>query len=222
MSAKHPRARAFQGEWNPANMVTVSRILVTPVFLALIFRPELWALWTGGILFAWGAYSDYLDGYLARKYNWQSNFGALLDPLADKVLLLAAMLAFVQMDLVPAWMVLIITAREFLVTGLRQLALSRKVVIAASRAGKHKTVSQIVAVSVVLTIICVRATLEQHPGDWDMLLARLGSLGDAIQSFVWGGPYWFMFYATVMSVLSGLDYMVRNRHVLSGKPSTRP
>ncbi len=221
MRPKTTRARSFQGDWNPANLVTLSRILVTPVFLALIFRTELWAVWTGGVLFAWGAYSDYLDGYLARKHKWESNFGTLLDPLADKVLLLAAMLAFVQMDLVPAWMVLIITAREFLVTGLRQLALSRHVVIAASRAGKHKTVSQIVAVSVVLTIICVRATLEQHPGDWDLFLARLGSMGDVIQSFVWGGPYWLMFYATVMSVLSGLDYMVRNRHVLGGKPAEK-
>jgi CDP-diacylglycerol--glycerol-3-phosphate 3-phosphatidyltransferase len=196
----------------------MSRILVTPIFLALIFRPELWARWTAGILFGWGAYTDYLDGYLARKYHWHSNFGALMDPLADKILLLAVMIAFVQLDLVPAWMVVTITAREFLVTGLRQLALSRGVVIAASRAGKHKTVSQIVAISVVMTLLCIRSTVETRPGAWEAMLDHLGPSGETVRSFLWGGPYWLMFYATVMSVLSGLDYLVKNRHVLGGDP----
>lgn len=202
--------------WNIANALTVFRIAVTPVFLVLLFRDEAWCKWTAGVLFGLGAYSDYLDGYLARKYGLYSDFGALLDPLADKVLLLSAFLAFVQMQLAPSWMVLTIMAREFLITGLRQMALSRGVVIAASRAGKHKTVSQIVAVSVILAILCVRATVEVAPGQWDQLLMRCGAWGDWLERFVWGGPYWLVFYATVMSVLSGLDYLVRNRHVWSG------
>ena len=204
-----------QSNWNIANVVTVSRIVVTPIFLFFLFRDELWCKWTAGILFGLGAYSDYLDGYLARKYGLYSNFGALLDPLADKVLLLSAFLAFVQMQLAPAWMVLTIVAREFLITGLRQIALSRNVVIAASRAGKHKTVSQIVAISVILAILCVRATVEQAPGQWDLFLMRAGQWGEWLEHFVWAGPYWLVFYATVMSVLSGLDYVVRNRHVIS-------
>jgi len=204
--------------WNVANLVTYSRIVVTPFFLILIFRPEVWAKWTGGILFAWGAYSDYLDGYLARRYHLRTDVGALVDPLADKILFLSAMLAFVQMQLAPAWMVAVILAREFLITGLRQYAQSRKVVIAASRAGKHKTVSQIVAISVILAIICVRATVEQYER-WELALARMGTLGDWIMEAVWYGPYWLMFYATVMSILSGLDYLARNRALLSGKRS---
>lgn len=202
---------------NPANLVTYSRIAVTPVFLWLLFRDSVVAKWAAGLLFAWGAFSDYLDGYLARRLNLQSNLGVLLDPLADKLLLLSAMLAFVQMDLVPAWMVLAITAREFLITGLRQLAQSRGVVIAASRAGKHKTVSQIVAISVVLAIVCVRASYEHAGERLELHLARLSSLGDVLEHLLWSGPYWLMFYATVMSLLSGIDYLARNRHVLSGR-----
>jgi CDP-diacylglycerol--glycerol-3-phosphate 3-phosphatidyltransferase len=209
-----------KSNWNIANLLTISRIVVAPIFLVLIFRDELWCKWTAGVLFGLGAYSDYLDGYLARKYHLYSDLGALLDPLADKVLLLSAFLAFVQMQLAPAWMVLTIMAREFLITGLRQVALSRQVVIAASRAGKHKTVSQIVAISVILAILCVRATLDQAPGGWETLMVRAGSWGEWIEHFVWGGPYWLVFYATVMSVLSGVDYVARNYHVLSGSGRT--
>jgi phosphatidylglycerophosphate synthase len=90
------------------------------------------------------------------------------------------------------------------------------VVIAASRAGKHKTVSQIVAISVILAIVCVRATVEQYQGNWDLVIAKLGATGDWINYFVWYGPYWLMFYATVLSILSGLDYFFRNRKILYG------
>ena len=199
-----------------ANLVTLSRILVTPVFLVLFFRDELWAKWAAGLLFAWGATSDYVDGYLARKYQLKTNFGTLLDPLADKILFLSVLLAFVQAQLAPAWMVAIIAAREFLITGFRQYAQNRNVVIAASRAGKHKTVSQIVAISVILAIVCVRATVEKYQGNWDLVLARLGSTGEWLNLVVWSGPYWLMFYAMIMSLFSGVDYFFKNRHILIG------
>jgi len=205
--------------WNSANIITLSRILVAPLFLIFIFRDELWAKWTAGLLFAWGAISDYLDGYLARKYNLRTDFGALLDPLADKILLLTVFVSFVQLDLVPVWMVVIIAAREFLITGLRQVAQSHNVVIAASRAGKHKTISQIVAISFILAIVCAQATVEAYQGKWDIFVARLGTMGDWLNNVVWYAPYWLMFYATVMSIISGVDYFVKNRHVLSGEKS---
>ncbi len=211
-----PKFLLTNSRWNIANLVTFSRILVTPIFLVLIFRPELWAKWTGGILFAYGALSDYFDGYLARKYNLKTEFGTLMDPLADKVLFLSALLAFVQMQLVPAWMVAVIAAREFLITGFRQVALSRNIVIAASRAGKHKTVSQIVAISVILAIICMRTTVEKYQGNWDIVTAKLGTTGEWINNMVWYGPYWLMFYATALSIISGLDYFFRNRKILMG------
>jgi CDP-diacylglycerol--glycerol-3-phosphate 3-phosphatidyltransferase len=204
-------------KWNAANLVTFSRILVAVLFLVFFLRPEVWAKWTAGLLFAWGAFSDYLDGFLARKYKLKSNFGILMDPLADKILVLTVLVAFVQQQLVPSWMVILIAAREFLITGFRQVAQSKNVIIAASRAGKHKTVSQIVAISVILAIVCVRATVEQTQGQWDQVLSRWGVWGDRLEDFVVYGPYGLMFYATVMSILSGIDYVARNRHVLSGE-----
>jgi CDP-diacylglycerol---glycerol-3-phosphate 3-phosphatidyltransferase len=212
----NPNKTAAQSRWNAPNLISMSRILVAPIFLILIFRDELWAKWAAGLLFAWGAISDYLDGYLARKNNLKSDFGALLDPLADKILFLSVFVSFVQLDLVPAWMVVIIAAREFLITGFRQVAQSRNVIIAASRGGKHKTVSQIVAISFTLAIICAQATVEAYQGKWNIFVARLGPLGDWIDYLFVFGPYWLMFYATFMSVISGIDYFVRNRHVLSG------
>ena len=205
-----------QSKWNLANLFTFSRILVTPFFLFFIFRDELWAKWTAGLLFAWGAISDYIDGFVARKYKLMSPFGMLMDPLADKVLILSVFLSFVALDLAPAWMVVIIAAREFLITGMRQVAQAHNVIIAASRAGKHKTVSQIVAISVILAIVCAQATVEAYQGKWDLFVAKLGNVGDWLDYFVWYGPYWLMFYATVMSILSGVDYLYNNRHVWGG------
>ena len=212
-----PNQTSAQSKWNIANLVTLSRILVAPLFLVFIFRDELWAKWTAGLLFAWGALSDYLDGYLARKNNLRTDFGALMDPLADKILLLTVFVSFVQLDLAPSWMVVIIAAREFLITGLRQVAQSQNVIIAASRAGKHKTVSQIVAISVILAIVCAQATVETYQGKWDLFVARQGAVGEWLDNFIQYGPYWLMFYATVMSIVSGVDYFFKNRHVLSGE-----
>ncbi|HTA75729.1 MAG TPA: CDP-diacylglycerol--glycerol-3-phosphate 3-phosphatidyltransferase [bacterium] len=203
--------------WNAPNIITMSRIAVTPLYLIFIFRPELWAKWTAGLLFAWGAISDYLDGYLARKYNLKTSFGALMDPLADKVLILSVFLSFIQLELVPTWMVIIIAAREFLITGLRQIAESRGVIIAASRGGKHKTISQILAISVILAILCARATAAAYQMNWGGFINGLGEWGPWLNGFMDYGPYWLMFYATVMSVWSGVDYLIRNRNVLQGE-----
>jgi CDP-diacylglycerol---glycerol-3-phosphate 3-phosphatidyltransferase len=202
--------------WNAPNIITMSRIAVTPLYLIFIFRPELWAKWTAGLLFAWGAISDYLDGYLARKYNLKSNFGALMDPLADKVLILAVFGSFLWLHLAPTWMVVIIAAREFLITGLRQIAESHGIIIAASRGGKHKTISQIVAISFILAIICARATAAAYQVNWESFINSLGDWGQCLNAFMDFGPYWLMFYATFMSVWSGVDYFVRNRNVLQG------
>jgi len=215
----NPKMDAQASRWNAANLVTLSRIAVTPLFLILIFRDELWAKWTAGLLFAWGAISDYLDGYLARKYNLRTDFGALLDPFADKILMVSVFVSFVALDLAPAWMVVIIVAREFLITGLRQLAQSKNIIIAASRTGKHKTVSQIVAISVILAIVCAQGTVDAYQGKWDLFVAKLGPMGEWLDNFVWYGPYWLMFYATVMSIISGADYLFRNRKLLGGSKS---
>ncbi|HVZ81173.1 MAG TPA: CDP-diacylglycerol--glycerol-3-phosphate 3-phosphatidyltransferase [bacterium] len=214
MSRPKPQNRASR--WNIANILTLSRIGVTPLYLILIFREEVWAKWAAGLLFAWGAISDYLDGYYARKYNLKTDFGALLDPFADKVLIVSVFVSFVALDLVPAWMVVIMVGREFLITGFRQVAQTQNIILAASRAGKHKTVSQIVAISVILAIVCAQSTVEAYQGTWDQFILRLGGWGEFLDKFVWYGPYWLMFYATVMSIISGVDYFYKNRHILGG------
>jgi CDP-diacylglycerol--glycerol-3-phosphate 3-phosphatidyltransferase len=201
---------------NLANWVTMSRIVAAPLFLILIFSANYWDKWIAGGLFAWGALSDYLDGYLARKYRIQSNFGIFMDPLADKVLLLSAMVALVQMNMIPAWMVIIIATREFVITGLRQLAQTKNILIKASRGGKHKTVSQIIAISVALVIVCLKASPQ-----W--MLYKLSGIIQWIQQpqlLPWilrRGPYFLMLYATVASVVSGVDYLIKNQQIIRGK-----
>jgi CDP-diacylglycerol--glycerol-3-phosphate 3-phosphatidyltransferase len=140
-----------------------------------------------------------------------------MDPLADKVLMLSVFLSFVQLDLVPAWMVVLIAAREFLITGLRQMAQNRGIIIAASTSGKHKTVSQIVAASVILAILCIRGTVAAYQGNWDTFITGLGGWGPGLNAFIQHGPYWLMAYATFLSVYSGIDFLVRNRHVWHGE-----
>ena len=143
--------------WNFPNILTISRIVLTFIFVILASN--------AGVMFAdeptftemtlrWIAYvcaiiaglTDFADGYLARKWNQQSDFGALFDPLADKIFATATMILLVEFDLMPAWMAVVILSREFLVTGLRSMALKRGRVIAADRWGKVKTALQMAAV----------------------------------------------------------------------------
>lgn len=136
--------------------LTVLRILLTFLTMALLFVPgpaaKAWAL--AGFVVA--SLTDWLDGWLARRWNQMSPLGALLDPIADKVLVLGMFLAFVELMLVPAWMVLVIAFREFLITGVRLFAASRHVVLSAAKEGKHKTVSQMLTISVVLIVLLIR------------------------------------------------------------------
>ena len=138
---------------NLPNALTLARIFLVPLLVVvlvtkfegrLIFgiRMEL----VGAAIFGLASLTDWLDGYLARRRKQVTTLGQLLDPLADKLLITAALLSLVQMDLAPAWMVLVILGREFAVTVLRGVAYSRGVVIAASPLGKFKMVSQVVAI----------------------------------------------------------------------------
>lgn len=136
--------------------LTVLRIFLTFLTMALLFVPgpaaKAWAL--AGFIVA--SLTDWLDGWLARRWNQMSPLGALLDPIADKVLVLGVFLAFVQLALVPAWMVLVIAFREFLIPGVRLFAASRHVVLSAAKEGKHKTVSQMLTISVILIVLLIR------------------------------------------------------------------
>jgi len=107
-------------------------------------------------IFIAASLTDYYDGKIAKKYNIVTDFGRLMDPIADKILALAAFLAFVELKIIPAWMVVIIIFRELIITGMRLTLLGKKKVIPATKAGKHKTVSQMVSIFVILTYLTIK------------------------------------------------------------------
>ncbi|MGV8082610.1 MAG: CDP-diacylglycerol--glycerol-3-phosphate 3-phosphatidyltransferase [Coriobacteriia bacterium] len=194
-----------------ANGVTITRIVLIPVFLVVLLAD--WPRWfqAPGILYAvrpwvaaavFGALAatDGVDGYLARSRNEVTTFGKFIDPIADKLLITAALLAFLEMDLLPAWIALIIIAREFIVSGLRMVASAEGMVIAASWYGKLKTILQIVAV--ILFIVK------------DNLFIR--ELGAEFASFVQAVAWTVMGAAVVLTIISMADYFLHAREVLSG------
>jgi len=138
---------------NLPNKITVARILLIPVFLVVYLAQPFGVhinAWLSLTLFVIAASTDALDGYYARKLKLVTNFGKLIDPLADKILVCAALVAFTFMDTVPAWATIIIVTREFYISGLRQLALEQNIVMAATSMGKLKTIFQITLIVYVL------------------------------------------------------------------------
>ncbi len=133
---------------NLANGLTVTRIFLVPLLLVVLLEGRFlnWQIW-GGIVFVTAALTDYLDGYFARKRSQVTTLGILLDPIADKLLISAAFVSLVQMQLASAWMVVIIIGREFAVSGLRSIAAAEGFTIGASTLGKYKMCSQVACVS---------------------------------------------------------------------------
>jgi CDP-diacylglycerol--glycerol-3-phosphate 3-phosphatidyltransferase len=138
---------------NIPNRLTIARLILTVVFLVIFFRPFHFGNTLALVIFGIASLTDYFDGRIARRDKLITNFGILMDPLADKILICSAFIAFVGRDLMPAWMVVIIVARELAITGLRLLAATKQLVIAAEKYGKHKTISQIVATISILVLV---------------------------------------------------------------------
>src|SRR3974377_2385083 len=135
---------------NLPNKLTVSRFVLTVAFLGAMCWPVKFHETLALVLFIAGGVSDLLDGIIARRQKLITNFGILMDPLADKILVCSAFIAFIERDWIPAWVGWVVVARELAITGLRLLAASRNVGLAAEGYGKHKTVSQIVAIVSIL------------------------------------------------------------------------
>jgi CDP-diacylglycerol--glycerol-3-phosphate 3-phosphatidyltransferase len=193
---------------NLPNKLTVSRLVLTGFFMAAMFWPSPLNNTLALILFAVASFTDYLDGTIARKRNLITNFGILMDPLVDKILTCAAFIALIERGTqihalagfkVDAWMVVVIVSRELAITGLRLLAASKQVVLAAERYGKHKTISQITAIIALLVLIAY-----QSWGSWAQVVLK---------------PWvpWFAMFALWITVLltftSGLIYLWRNREI---------
>ena len=188
---------------NLPNKLTVSRFVLTAAFLAAIFSQVRFHETLALALFLAASVTDYFDGMIARRDKLITNFGILMDPLADKILVCSAFIAFVGRAWMPAWMVVIIVARELAITGLRLLAASKNVVLAAEGYGKHKTISQIVAIISIL----VRASYHE----W-------GPVGPAIFGFQLFGQPWVnrftelaIWVAVALTIISGGLYLWRNR-----------
>ena len=198
--------------WTPANIVTLIRILLVPVFFVACVSPwptwfpdwneaELLKPWLAALLFVVLACTDALDGYLARSRGEVTNFGKFMDPLADKILVAAALLALCELQILPSWVALIILTREFIVSGLRMLAASEGVVIAASWYGKAKTVFQIIAI--LLFIIKDSEPFISTP---------------AIETPLYVVSWIVMIIALVLTVISMLDYLAKCRSILRFVP----
>ncbi len=188
---------------NLPNKLTISRFLLTGLFLAVIFSEAPYHESLALLLFSAASLTDYFDGKIARRDKLITNFGILMDPLADKILVCSAFIAFVGRVWMPAWMVVIIVARELAITGLRLLAASKNVVLAAEGYGKHKTISQIVAIISVLVLMSYR--------QW-------GVAGQSVFGFsIFGHPWVAGFtalskwVAVGLTLISGGFYLWRNR-----------
>jgi CDP-diacylglycerol---glycerol-3-phosphate 3-phosphatidyltransferase len=149
-SSVFKRGRSSATHVNLPNALTAFRIFLVPWLVVLLLTRTEWGWFLGIVVFTLAVITDYFDGWFARRRNEQTKLGAMLDPLADKLLVSAAFISLIEMEMAPAWIVALIIGREFAVTWLRSEALGRGVVMAASGAGKAKTVSQIVAIYVML------------------------------------------------------------------------
>jgi CDP-diacylglycerol--glycerol-3-phosphate 3-phosphatidyltransferase len=187
---------------NVPNKLTISRFVLTVAFLIVIFTTGPHFETVALLLFSAASLTDYFDGKIARRDNLITNFGILMDPLADKILVCSAFIAFVGRGWLPAWMVVIVVARELAITGLRLLAASKNLVLAAERFGKHKTISQIVAIISVLVLNSYQ--------EW-------GPIGAIFGFNIFGEPWviWFtslsIWVAVILTFTSGGLYLWRNR-----------
>ena len=146
---------------NLANKLTLIRIILVPIFLVFIAYQDLpYGSVIATLIFIIASVTDQLDGYIARSRNQVTNFGKFMDPLADKLLVTAALISLVELQLVPAWAAIVIIAREFAVSGLRTIAASEGLVIAASWWGKIKTVIQIIAI----VLLLLQVNIINSPG----------------------------------------------------------
>lgn len=174
---------------NLPNKLTLMRVILIPFFIMTLMTDSInYGKWIALAIFIVASLTDMLDGMIARKYNLITNFGKFMDPLADKLLVCSAMVALVSMQRIPAWIVIIIISREFIISGFRLIASDNGIVIAASMWGKVKTVVQML---MIILLIC----------DFGGQLTYVVELV-------------FIYTSLVLTVISLIDYLLKNRSVL--------
>lgn len=181
-----------------ANIISFARVLIAPIFFLLIISDSSVCVSVACFLFALGALTDYFDGYLARKYNEVTEFGNFFDPLADKVLTGAAFIAFVAMDILPLWMVLVIILRDGATTCLRIFAENEGTSIVTSKSAKTKTFLQMVYISYVLLLI---------------LLTNISQV-NCIRLIYSQSTYLIMLFLTAFTIWTLIEYCMDNKQLL--------
>ena len=187
----------------PANLLGLLRIALTPVVIVLLVLPFPGSGLIAFVIFVVAAFTDYLDGRVARARGEVSSFGVFMDLTADKVLVAGVLIAMVQVGLVPAWIVATILIREFVIQGVRQLAATDNVVIAARALGKSKTLTTLAAMAILLL-----AFDAEHGGP----TAALGVSGTLVTA-----GFWLMIVATALTVISAIDYLAGASRILMGR-----
>lgn len=177
---------------NLPNKLTLLRFILIPVFvIALMLIPKAdYCRYIALAIFAVACLTDFMDGRIARKRNLVTNFGKLMDPLADKLLVCSALICLLKLDLIPEWVVLLIVAREFIISGFRLVAVEQGVVLAASKMAKTKTAVQMIM------IVCLILNFESTL--WHIVCQVL------------------IYLSLVLTIASLLEYLIKNRNVLKG------
>jgi CDP-diacylglycerol--glycerol-3-phosphate 3-phosphatidyltransferase len=188
---------------NLPNVLTLLRVVLTFLLMGLLFIPSLLAKCAVLVFFLLACLTDLLDGHIARRRNQISDFGKIMDPVADKILVIGIFLAFVQMQLVPAWMVFVIIIREFLITALRLFAIRRGKVLAAESIGKHKTVSQMVTIFFILLFLAVRESG-----------VRFSFWNEEYQNIFKTWIFVLMSLTVVLTLYSGFSYLWQNKKLI--------
>ena len=190
------------------NLLGLARIALTPVVMALILLPIPGGGLLAGVVFAVAAITDFLDGRIARARDEVTSLGVFMDLTADKVLVAGVMIAMVEVGLLPTWIAATILGRELVIGGIRQLAASESVVIAARALGKAKTLATLVGV---FLLLLARDAMTGGP------LAGTGSANPLATS-----GFWLMVAATALAIISGIDYLRGSLPMLMGSPPPRP
>ncbi len=176
---------------NLPNRLTILRVLLIPVFIIFMKLPQDWGGTAALLVFIAASLTDIADGYIARKYNLITDFGKFMDPLADKLLVCAALILLIDTGQIDSWIVIVIISREFIISGFRLVAVDNGIVIAASMWGKVKTVCQMVMIVVLL---------------WNLPFFWFWVFGRAL-----------VYASLALTVISLIDYLVKNKKVLSSK-----
>lgn len=202
---------------NLATRLTLIRICLVPIFIIFMYMDNFYARVCALLIFIGAMITDLYDGAIARRTNTITTLGTFLDPLADKLMIAAAFISFVELPEVsiPSWMVVCVISREFIITGLRTVAASQGKIIAADKHGKFKTSTQVTIIITILIILVVNSMLEHFWGiqvhQWIYALDGRRYVGHILGRL----PYWFMFFVTITTLVSGMSYLKKNWDILS-------